>query len=259
MDLFKEMNQSGITVVVITHEKDIATPILFGDGARIKKMASEVGLPIANLEVVHESDYLKAAEAVMNLYGKDVLISKIQKAFSAGLFGIGKNRKFVPTRWSITAVDSIISLDLMEKVKAFPLINEFRVYEHTALDNKWIVLMVPSHWSYEQLEGWYPKTAWNPDENIAIFSDWEGFDGKKTYALTGGCYYSTRLAICEQLIRESRQAAAITFSIVFILISMGVFTKKITPEIMTGNFLTRYVGTYSLCQICWARWILSRI
>jgi len=155
---------------------------------------------------------LKAADAVIMLYNKGVLISKIQTAFSAGLFGIGKKRCFVPTRMSLTAVDSIVSLNLLEKVKTFPLINEFRVYEHTALDNRWIVLMIPDHWSYEQMEAWYPKTAWNPSgKNVWIISDWEGFKGRTTYALTGGCYYSTRLAICEHLVKEKRQATVITF------------------------------------------------
>lgn len=154
---------------------------------------------------------LKAAEAVAWLYGKKVLISKIQRAFSAGIFGVEENRKLVPTRWSITAVDSIISKHLIEKIRDFPPINEFRVYEHYALDNKWVVLMIPCHWSYEQIEAWYPKTSWNPSENqIWAISDWESFDGRSSYATTGGCYYATRLAVCEALKREKRQAAAIT-------------------------------------------------
>jgi len=101
---------------------------------------------------------------------------------------------------------------LLEEVKTFPWINEYRVYEHVALDNRWIVLMIPSFWSYEQMEAWYPKTTWNPaGKDVWIISDWEGFEGRSTYALTGGCYYSTRLAVCEHLVKEKRQAAVITF------------------------------------------------
>ena len=154
---------------------------------------------------------LKARDAVINLFKEDVLISKIQKAFSVGAFGLEKNRKFVPTKWSITAVDDIISKNLREYVKTFPLINEFRVYEHTFLDNRWVVLMIPSYWSYEQMEGWYPKTLWNPGKKIVIFSDWEGFEGRTTYPETGGCYFSTRLSVCESLVKERRQATVITF------------------------------------------------
>ncbi|MFH1229313.1 MAG: Nre family DNA repair protein [Candidatus Aenigmatarchaeota archaeon] len=154
---------------------------------------------------------LKAKDAIIKLYEDNVLVSKIQKAFSVGAFGLEKNRRFVPTRWSITAVDDMLSKNLVEKVKDFPLINEFRVYEHVQLDNMWIVLMVPREWSYEQLEGWHPRTLWNPDDKVSVISDWEGNRGKKTYAATGGCYYSTRLGIAERLLEERRQATAITF------------------------------------------------
>jgi hypothetical protein len=42
-----------------------------------------------------------------------------------------------------------------------------------------------------------------------MFSDYEGNSGRTTYAQIGGCYYSARLAVCEQLIKERRQATAI--------------------------------------------------
>jgi hypothetical protein len=62
------------------------------------------------------------------------------------------------------------------------------------------------------MEAWYPKTTWNPEgKGIWIISDWEGFEGRTTYANTGGCYYSTRLGITEHLLKERRQAAVITF------------------------------------------------
>jgi len=184
----------------------------FGPSAPLKELSIANIKTDKRIEKAYYDTDLKAAEAVVMLYNEGVLISKIQTAFSAGLFGLKKNRRFVPTRMSITAVDSIISQNLLEKVKTFPLINEFRVYEYTALDNKWIVLMIPDYWSYEQMEGWYPKTTWNlSGKDVWIISDWEGYKGRTTYSLTGGCYYSTRLAICEKLLKEKRQATVITF------------------------------------------------
>jgi len=153
---------------------------------------------------------LRATQAVLELYDRGVMVSKIQKAFSVGAFGIEKNRRLVPTRWSITAVDDIVSKSLAETVKTFPEINEYRVYESVYLDNVFEILMIPSAWSYESMEAWYPGTVWNPHgKNTAIFSDWEGNDRRKTYAQIGGCYYSARLAVCEQLIKERRQATVI--------------------------------------------------
>ncbi len=147
---------------------------------------------------------------MVELFSRGVMVSKIQKAFSVGAFGVEKNRRLVPTRWSITAVDDIISKNLREKVKTFPEINEYRVYESIYMDNVFEILMIPQQWSYESMEAWYPGTVWNPTgKNIAIFSDWEGNSGRTTYAQIGGCYYSARLATCEQLVKERRQATVI--------------------------------------------------
>lgn len=183
----------------------------FGPSAPLKDIRLTSMTTDWKIEKAYSDTDLKAGQAVWILYEKGIFVSRIQKAFSAGLFGLEKNRRFVPTRWSITAVDDTVSKRLREQVKTFPVINEFRVYEHTALDNRWIVLMIPSCWSYEQMEGWYPGTTWNPTgKNVWIISDWEGFEGRSTYAETGGCYYSTRLAACEHLVEEKRQAAVVT-------------------------------------------------
>ena len=153
---------------------------------------------------------LKAVDAVRELYGKGVLVSKIQRAFSVGAFGLEGNRRLVPTRWSITAVDDILSKDLRRKVKEYPEINEYRVYESKYLDNVFEVLMIPGTWSYEAIEAWYPGTTWNPHGKWTVmFGDWEGYGGRSAYAEIGGCYYSARLAVCEQLVKERRQATVV--------------------------------------------------
>ena len=61
------------------------------------------------LEKSYYDTDLSAKDAVMKLHEKNVPFSAIQKSFSVGAFGIGKNRKLVPTRWSITAVDSSLA------------------------------------------------------------------------------------------------------------------------------------------------------
>lgn len=52
---------------------------------------------------------LKAAEAIFSLYREGIMVTRIQRALSIGMFGEGARRKLVPTRWSITAVDSTVS------------------------------------------------------------------------------------------------------------------------------------------------------
>jgi hypothetical protein len=124
-----------------------------------------------------------------------------------GSFGVEKNRRLVPTRWSITAVDDILGKDMARQTKNYPLINNYEIYESDYLGNRFEVLLVPDAWSYEAYEAWYPGTVWNPStSHVAIITDWEGYNGRSKYASMGGCYYSGRLAVMEHLMKERRQA-----------------------------------------------------
>jgi hypothetical protein len=156
-----------------------------------------------------DSDLL-ARDAILSLYDDDVSVTRIQRSFSVGSFGLEGSRKFVPTRWSITAVDDTISKDIVSQIKDFPWINEYRVYESWSLDNRFMVLMVPAAWSYELVEAWYPQTTWNPNgREVAMYSSAEGYRGRSKYAEIGGCYYAARLATTEQLKKEGRQACVV--------------------------------------------------
>jgi hypothetical protein len=182
----------------------------FGPSAPIRDLRMGTTAWDHHIENVYSDTDLKAVPAVVELYGKGVFETKIQRAFSVGAFGMEKNRRFVPTRWSITAVDDIISKYLMEKVRQFPEINEYRIYESRYLDNIFEVLMIPRQWSYEAIEAWYPGTVWNPNgKQVVMFGDWEGYEKRTTYAQIGGCYYAARLAVSELLVKEQRQATVI--------------------------------------------------
>ncbi len=153
---------------------------------------------------------LKSKDAILDIYRGGVRVSKIQRAFSVGAFGVKKYRRFVPTRWSITAVDSTIGKDLMKNTKTYPYINEYRMYYLNQFDNRWIVLMTPSEWQYELIEAWYPNTTWNPyGRSISMFNSYEFYEGRTTYAEIGGCYYAARLAVNELLNKERRQAGVV--------------------------------------------------
>lgn len=182
----------------------------FGPSAPIKELELGAGSTNTKIEKAHSDTDMLDNDAVRELYGKGVLVSRIQKALSAGLLGKGNNRKFVPTRWSITAVDDALSKANLEKVKSYESIDSVRVYYSVALDNRWAVLMVPGEWNYELVEAWYPKTLWNIEgEEIAIFSSYEFNSGRSKYAEIGGCYYAARLAASELFMREQKQASVI--------------------------------------------------
>jgi len=182
----------------------------FGPSAPIRDLRVDSVRWNHHVEKAYYDTDLKAKPAVLELYDENVMVTKIQRAFSVGAFGVKQQRCLVPTRWSITAVDSMISKELMDKVRTFPLINEYRLYESSYLENQFEVLMMPDAWSYEAMEAWYPGTVWNPGgRNIVMYGDWESYDGRTTYADIGGCYYAARLAVCELLTKERRQATVV--------------------------------------------------
>jgi len=182
----------------------------FGPSAPLRRLSINTVKVDRDLDRAFSDTDLKAKGAVLDLYDRGLPVSKIQRAFSVGAFGLKENRKFVPTRWSITAVDDTIGKALREAVKTFPLINEIRVHEAIGFDDRFLVVMIPRPWRYELIEAWYPNTLWNPlGRDIVLFGDHEGFEGRTTYASIGGCYYAARLAVGEALHHERRQAAVV--------------------------------------------------
>ncbi|MBI3859671.1 MAG: hypothetical protein HY296_05455 [Thaumarchaeota archaeon] len=212
---------------------------------------------------------LKAADAVETLYSKGVLVTRIQKAFSLGMFGERARRRIVPTRWSITAVDSSISLSLLERVKHFPTIDEYRVYEFGVYDNKYVAILLPEPWRFEWVEAWFPNTTWNQYQSTPyMIGDFEGYFGRKTYARVGGCYYSTRLAVAEALESEKRQAAAIVLRETYpgYLMPLGVWNIRESiralmkmPYERHGTFLTAMGSALSKLRIRKTKWMRESV
>jgi hypothetical protein len=180
-----------------------------------------------NTKVHPQVDYcvsdtdLKATEAVSeHLYFKGhVPESTIKRIFSAGLLGEKKRRRIVPTRWTITAVDDIISKALIKEIKKFPEINDYRIFEGSYLDNHFKILLFPGKFMYEMNEVWAPNTLWNislsgNNRNLIpqIMTDFEFYQGRKNYASNiTGAYYAARKSVCEYLYNIKKQARILVF------------------------------------------------
>jgi len=164
---------------------------------------------------------LKASDAISDyLYFKgQVPESTIKRVFSAGLLGEKNRRRIVPTRWSITAVDDIISKALIKEIKKFPEINDYQIFEATYLDNHFKILLFPGKFIYEMNEVWAPNTLWNISldgraRNLKpqIMTDFEFYRGRKSYASNiTGAYYAARKSVCEYLYNIKRQARVLIF------------------------------------------------
>jgi len=182
----------------------------FGPSAPLKQFKPSSITSDKRIERAYYDKDLTASEATFILFRRGVEISRLQKAFSLGMLGTSAKRKLVPTRWSITAVDSNISLQLVEKIKQYETIDKFRVYHFSNLDNRFSIILAPELWRYEMLEAWFPNTTWNIiEQQPALEGDSETYFGRTTYAKIHGSYYAARLAIAEYLDSIRRQASAL--------------------------------------------------
>ncbi len=157
-------------------------------------------------------DEMKAEDAVVQLFEGGYDVYTISRILSAGILGIPRNRKLVPTRWAITATDDIIYRKEIAKIREFEPINEFRLYESHRFDNHFYIIFMPDVWGFELLEAWAPGSAWYQGERAVILNDWEDHRGRKGYAdNVGGSYYAARIAVMENLLREKKQARVVIF------------------------------------------------
>jgi len=181
----------------------------FGPSAPLERVKLDVRKVDPNLERLSSDVHANARVAVEELYDRGVRVSRIQRAFSVGALGRQGRRRLVPTRWSITAVDDLVSKQLLGTVRDLPELDEVLLYALTALDNRWLVAFLPGTYRYESIETWYPNTVWNPSDRVVMMGDHEGYQGRTTYASIGGCYYAARLATAEALVRLGRQAGVV--------------------------------------------------
>jgi len=182
----------------------------FGPSALIRDMKISPSTGDRKLEAAYYDGDQLANGGIVDLYRNGVEVSRIQKILSLGMLGIQKQRKIVPTRWGITAVDDTLSKHLLRSVKHFPTVDKYQVYKYNYLDNVYSAIFSPRNWEFEWIEAWFPGTAWNEAGSVpAMMGDHEPYEGRTTYAAVGGCYYSCRLAAAEALQRIQRQAAVL--------------------------------------------------
>jgi len=179
----------------------------YGPSAKIGdvKLVGDVKVPKKVESLIGDMD-LRAGESLAILHRSGLDEYYLARVFSAGLLGRRWERRLVPTEWSITAVDDILSRKLYEGVREMGLISDFRVHSFQALENAAHIILTPTPWMYELLEGWLKHPAKAP------YSDYEFLRPRRTYAdNTGGAYYAVRLSLLRYLYSRGEQAGAIVF------------------------------------------------
>ncbi len=127
---------------------------------------------------------------------------QLTQLLSTGL--LGRKRKIVPTKWSITAVDDTLSTQQQEKILETDT-HEETYYSATFLGNEFHIIIKPGVWSFELIEITLPRTIYNPGEKTIISKDHEYHHKRKKYVSeTAGAYYAAKLAILEHVKKQGR-------------------------------------------------------
>lgn len=184
------------------NEKESRVPLI-SNSALVKSVRLE-----ENPKIKPRVDYLvndtdaKSETSILELEKSKISTESIIKILSAGLLGLKKNRKLVPTRWSITAVDDALSKNKLKKIRYYPQIDEIQLFNSYYLGNHYEVLLLPENWEFEVIE--------ISLKDYGVWHDYESFFPRKEYAKSvTGAYYANRLAVTEYLEKIKKQASVI--------------------------------------------------
>jgi len=174
----------------------------FGPLGEIKTVQFSNSSSDKNIQRIFSDKDLLAQDSVIELYNRGIEITRIQKCFSIGM--LGKNRKLVPTRWSITATDDIISNSLVSEILDYDIIDSCKVFSFSHIGNYFAVIIFPHRWMFEMEEAWYDQQG-----NVGFGADFENIRGIDHYPSIAGAYFAAKLAVVEYLFRNQIQGAAL--------------------------------------------------
>ena len=175
----------------------------FGPVGEIKSAKFSGSTSTKPIEKIFYDRDMKAQDAVLKLYNSGIEISKIQKCFSIGM--LGKKRKLVPTKWSITATDDIISKSMVSQILENNLIDTCKIFSYEQLGNIFSVILFPHRWIFEMIEAWYSNGI------LGFGSDNEDARGINHPPDIAGAYFAAKLAVSEYLLKNKIQSGVLIF------------------------------------------------
>jgi len=190
----------------------IATPNSMSGNLKKAKITSNTKVHRKVDKVIN--DEIKSVQGIEYLYKNNFNEYTLNKILSVGVLGLKKNKKLVPTRWSITATDDTIGKLLLKKIRDYKWIENWELFFGEFMGNQYLIMLFPDVWSYELFELYFPGSSWNPTDELKASTDSENFYGRKKYAFaTAGGYYASRLPIIEYLNKIKRQAGVLVIRI----------------------------------------------
>ena len=189
---------------------DISTPT----GPRAAAAGAQLGenphVPRPVQKTLEDDDW-RAQGAINYLYNRGFDVYEVNTILSAGALGQTDQRRLVPTRWSITAVDDTVGQFLRGSIRTNPSVDTVQVYHDSYLGNDFFVVLAPGNWEFELVEAKAAGSIWNPGgEEPWYASDREGREGRTGYPdETAGAYHAARLGVLEHLDEIGRSAKAL--------------------------------------------------
>ena len=190
---------------------DVATPVGPRARARSADLAENPHVP-RPVEKTLEDDDWNARGAMTYLYRRGFDVYEVNTILSAGALGRADQRRLVPTRWSITAVDDTVGQYRRGTIRDAPSVDSVEVYRNEFMGNAFWVILAPGDWEFELVEMKAPGSVWNPDpaEGVSLSSAREDYEGRTGYVEeTAGAYYAARLGVLEHLSERGRQAKSL--------------------------------------------------
>jgi hypothetical protein len=195
---------------LISKNNDLNTEFTpFGPQAEIKsfKISSSISTN-KKIEYLYSDSHIKANDAIIELYKNGIEVSQINKVLSLGMLGQKNKRHLVPTRWSISATDDILSSNLVRQIELYQSIDSFKVIKYNHFSNYYSIILIPSEvWNFEMIEAWYDK---NNETKFFLESDCETATfGLDHYPRIAGAYFAAKLAVLEYLTYKKRKCSVL--------------------------------------------------
>jgi DNA repair protein NreA len=216
---FEKIPSQYLNEMNLSNSNPVEIPVVFS------APVSEFKIFPSNSDEKIEKKYydgdLLASDAVVELYENSVDMTSIAKVLSMGMLGRKKNRKLIPTKWSITAADDIVSMNLLKKIKDNAILDYYLVFTFNHLANYYSIIFIPDDlWNFEMIESWVDTNG-----KVHIGSDHESGKSIDHYPSIAGAYFAARLAAAEFLFKKRRRASVLVLREIHpeYFVSLGVW------------------------------------
>ncbi|MGC9133174.1 MAG: hypothetical protein ACP5GJ_02125 [Nanopusillaceae archaeon] len=176
---------------------------------------------------------IKAGDAVYYLYKEGLSDYYISRLFSIGFFGYKINRKLVPSKWSITAVHSILEKKIKEEIKdKIKKVDKYYLFYYSLYGNDFYGILLPGNGKVELIETLIPGSIYNLHGKNYII----GRDDKS------GGYYALRLSFAEFMKNYKLKGDLVVFRFVTpnYKIPLGVWVVREGTKYMLNNLIEKF-------------------